>query len=352
MPFSSSRLLAFSTTLYRLLLYVYPREFRQFYQQEMLLTFRDCCLEQQERAGTWGIMRLWGFVLLDLAIAAGREHYQTVITIFQMLVNINTAKEYAMSSQLLHLNVGAQTDRGLTRAANEDNVVAVVPSDPQTRSSKGALFIAADGLGGYTRGDVASEMATRIINETYYQQAGETEYVLRTAVERANRAIYESNQQQGMADKKTEMGTTCVAAVLLADKVYIANVGDSLAYLIRGEHMRQIAEDHSWVAEQVRTGQMSLDEARAQGKNNLITRCLGIKENEQVYIGVEQVQDGDILVLCTDGLHMHISEDELRAIVEQHEPAESVTRLIARVNEQGSPDNITAVVVRITLEQA
>jgi len=134
------------------------------------------------------------------------------------------------------------------------------------------------------------------------------------------------------------------------DRVYIANVGDSLAYVIHAGQIRQIAQSHDLIAEQLRNGEITEQEAKERGpSNNKITRCLGIKPTVEVYATSEPVQNNDILVLCTDGLWSLLAEDELRAIVEQYDPQESVERLIARANESGGPDNITAVVVRVSL---
>ena len=242
---------------------------------------------------------------------------------------------------LLTLDTAARTDIGLKRANNEDNVVTVVPTDGQVMAQKGALFVVADGMGGHTKGDVASELAVNTIRDTYYQDTrSDIATALRASVEQANKVIFEHDKH---------MGTTCVAAVLKENTVYIANTGDSFVYLIRAGQMRQLAEDHSWVAEQVRIGAMTREEAEAQGKGNVIVRCLGETRDVEVYVGIEQVQDKDILVLCTDGLHTLVSEDEIRAIAEQYEPQESVQRLIARANENGGTDNITAAVIRVSL---
>jgi len=223
---------------------------------------------------------------------------------------------------LLTLNVGTRTDIGRTRAVNEDNVTSVIPQDPQTMTQKGALFVVADGMGGHTQGDVASERAVNTIQNAYYQDTSDDIAAsLRKAVEQANLVIFERNggHPEPPEDIKSGqwMGTTCVAVVLKNNTVYIANAGDSLAYLVRAGQVRQIAEDHSWPAEQVRSGKMTQAEADAEGKTNVITRCLGVERDVNVYVGMEQVQDKDILILCTDGLHTLVSEDELRTIVEQ-----------------------------------
>lgn len=339
-------------SLYRALLFVYPPTFRRSYGQQMAQTFRDCCREALQQNRKLGFARLWCSLLYDLTTTAYSEHTKSLIAMFRHLTGLE--KEYLMSS-LLSLDVASRTDIGLKRSVNEDNVTSTVPQDPRTMEKKGALFVVADGMGGHTKGDVASEMAVTLIRDAYYQNESDDILTsLRQAVERANVAIYRLNEAQFQGKDKEEMekhgmGTTCVAAVLKENMVYVANAGDSLVYIVRGGRVLQIAQNHSWVAEQVREGKMTQAEAEAQGKGNVITRCLGISLDVEIYAGSEEVQNGDVLVLCTDGLHGLVSEDEIRTIVEQYGSEESASRLIARANENGGPDNITAVVVRVSL---
>lgn len=341
-----------SEMLYRFLLFMYPPSFRRTYGREMVQTFRDCYRDTGQQEGVSGLARLWSLILHDLVVTACSEQGRAGISFCKRLFGLQE-KEYHLMS-LLTLDVAARTDIGRIRAVNEDNVSSIVPEDPQIMSKKGALFVVADGIGGQTQGDVASELAVNTIRDTYYQDKNEDIATsLGEAVERANLLIFERNEVQFKDNAEDMMlkgmGTTGVAAVLKESVVYVANVGDSLVYLIRTGQIRQIAEDHSWTAEQVRTGKMTQAEAEAEGKSNVITRCLGVERDVKVYVGTEQVQDKDILVLCTDGLHMHVSEDEMRTIVEQYPPEESAQRLIARANENGGPDNITAIVVRVSL---
>ncbi len=328
-----------SEMLYHALLWLYPPSFRRMYGREMLQTFRDCYRDSVQHEGVAGLVALWRLVLPDVVVSVCSEQVRAGISLLRRLSGLQE-KEYRLMS-LLTLDTAARTHIGLKRANNEDNVVTVVPTDAQVMAQKGALFVVADGMGGHAKGDVASELAVNTIRDTYYQDTrSDIATVLREAVEQANKVIFDSDKH---------MGTTCVAVVLKESTVYIANTGDSFVYLIRTGQMRQLAEDHSWVAEQVRTGAMTREEAEAQGKGNVIVRCLGETRDVEVYVGTEQVQDKDILVLCTDGLHGLVSEDEIRAIAEQYEPEESVQRLIARANENGGTDNITAAVIRVSL---
>ncbi len=338
--------------LYHALLWLYPAQFRHAYGREMLQIFRDCYREEQGQ-GDWGMVRLWGLVLSDLVTSVCVEHWKASITFFKSVLGLE--KESLMTNALLNLDVALRTDIG-HRPSNEDNMSSYVPEDAQVMAKKGALFVVADGLGGHVQGEVASELAVNTIRDTYYQDTDEDIALsLRKAVEYANALIWQRNSekfQDATEDQKAQAGmaTTCVAAVLQNDRVYVANAGDSLAYVFRGGQVMQIAQNHSWVTEQVQAGLLTKEQARVHEKRNLISRCLGTKAEVDVYVASETVQDGDILLLCTDGLWLLVEEDELRSIVEQYAPQESAKRLVERANENGGPDNITAVVVRVSLK--
>lgn len=330
--------------LYNTLLYLYPRDFRRTYGRHMRQVFRDCY--RAERQGG-NLPRFWASMLYDVVTSAGSEHARLLIARFKRLLGME--RKSLMATAQFHLQTASLSDIGLKRAVNEDNMLSVVPDNPDLMGRKGALFLVADGMGGHSCGEIASDVAITRTREAYYQDSEEDiQAALRHAIEIANAELCSRNEQEGK-DKQKGMATTIVAAVLKGNTIYVANVGDSFAYVVRDDKILQLAEDHSWVAEQVRQGKMTLEVARAQGKNNVITRCLGTESEVNVYTTSEPVEDGDILVLCTDGLHGKISENEIRAITQHYGPEESAKRLIARANEEGGPDNITAVVVHVSL---
>src|SRR5690242_3235722 len=221
----------------------------------------------------------------------------------------------------------------------------VIPKDLQVMAAKGALFIVADGMGGHAAGEVASEIAVDTVSNAYYQDdSDDVATSLLQAIRRANAAIHQRAAENML---RSGMGTTCVAAVLRGNMAYIANVGDSRAYLVRNGQAKQISQDHSWVYEQVRAGLLTEDQARTHAQRNVITRCLGTQAEVEIDVFPEQLEDGDSLVLCTDGLSGLVGDDELRKIVEQFVPQESVYHLVERANENGGPDNITAIVVHV-----
>jgi len=248
-------------------------------------------------------------------------------------------------SKQLRLDVAQLTDVGRKRPHNEDNMAYVIPKDGQVMARKGALFIVADGMGGHAAGEVASEIAVDTVTMTYYQDDSEDITLsLMNAIKRANTIIHQRAAENML---RSGMGTTCVSAVLRGNIAYVANVGDSRAYVIRHGQVRQVSQDHSWVEEQVRAGLLTRDQARSHAQRNVITRCLGTQVDVEVDVFTEELEEGDCLILCTDGLSGSVYEDDLRSIVEQYVPQESVYHLVERANENGGPDNITAIVVRV-----
>ncbi len=249
-----------------------------------------------------------------------------------------------LNKQLL-LDVAQLTDVGRKREHNEDNMAYVIPKDAQVMARKGALFIVADGMGGHAAGEVASEIAVDTISTAYYQEDHDDVAVaLLHAIKRANALIYQRAAENML---RSGMGTTCVAGVLRGNMAYVANVGDSRAYLMRKGHAKQISQDHSWVAEQVRVGLLTEEQARTHAQRNVITRSLGTQQEVEVDVFAEPLEEGDVLLLCTDGLSGLVNDEEMRAIIERFPPQESVYHLIERANENGGPDNITAIVIAV-----
>jgi serine/threonine protein phosphatase PrpC len=339
---SSPHFLSRTLRCYRLLLRLYPTSFRNSYSQEMQQLVRDY-YHQQIQAGDSDLV-LWRFMLLDLLKSVPREHIAAIKHSFRF------GKEHNMVAPL-QITFAQQTDIGLVREFNEDKMLAVLPENSETWQEKGALFIVTDGMGGHEHGDVASELAIDTIRASYYQDS--TTDILASvsnAVKAANSTIYQEQQRQVANQQqmtKNGMGATCVVAVLKDRTLYLANVGDSLAYLIDDQSIRQLAENHSWVDEQIRKGVMTEEEAlKIQGRN-VITRALGSGSDVEPYLVSVPVHTGETLVLCTDGLHGLVSEPEIRALATQNTPEESVQKLISLANERGGTDNITVVVARI-----
>lgn len=235
------------------------------------------------------------------------------------------------------------SDKG-GREENEDDAGIVEPNDPAEIDKKGNLYIVADGVGGRVAGEVASQTAVEIISHEYYvQDAADIEASLRSAFKAANRRIYEMASQE----ERGGMGTTCACAVLRGKDLYVAHVGDSRVYLYHNEKMIQLTEDHSRVAELVKIGALTPEQARTSPYKHVITRCLGTAPDVEVDTRRWEIAPGDILVLCTDGLYNQISEGELATTIVTFPPEEACQRLVQLANRGDGSDNVTVIVVKV-----
>ncbi len=252
----------------------------------------------------------------------------------------------------LQLIAAGDTDPGQRRGLNEDSWRVSDPSETSPIvEERGWLFAVADGMGGHAAGEVASKLAMETLFDEYY---GEAEYPMPPAM-RLEQAILIANDKIYVqaADKASQagMGTTIVAAVVRDDWLTVANVGDSRAYLVRGEEARQITRDHSWVAEQVEAGLLTDQEAQNHMYRSVVTRCLGHRTETQVDTFEHALEPGDVILLCSDGLSNQVSGDEIVQTVTGAPPDKAVIELIDLANRYGGPDNITAVVIQVLGER-
>jgi protein phosphatase len=214
------------------------------------------------------------------------------------------------------------------------------------RARKGILALVADGMGGHATGDVASELAISTISRAYFENDAPPAAALAAAFRAANRAIYAAAQKQL---RLSGMGTTCTALVIHAGLAFSAQVGDSRLYLVRGDEIYLMSEDHSAVMEMVRRGLLTAEDARRHADKNILLRALGVRP--QVDVAMWQapfpVRAGDCFVLCSDGLYDLVMDDEIKRVVTEHAPQPACARLIALAKERGGHDNITAGVLRL-----
>ena len=217
----------------------------------------------------------------------------------------------------LRLAVAGLTDVGRRREHNQDNTTHVVPTDETTLEEKGALFVVCDGMGGHATGEVAAEMGVKTIPEAYYaSKEPNIISALASAIKKANQAIF------GYALEHTEstgMGTTCVTLLVHGGRGYFVNIGDSRGYIVRDGKMRQVTQDHSWVGEQVRLGLLTEEQARTHAHRNVITRSLGTQPTVNADLFVETLQDGDRVLLCSDGLHGYVEESAVERVMLQED---------------------------------
>ena len=251
-----------------------------------------------------------------------------------------------------HLWVGARTDTGRVRANNED-AIGTWQDLPQTIpfTESGYLFAVADGVGGNEQGEVASALAIETLFHTYY--GGDTSEIptaLKRAIRLANEAVYERGLSQS---EERAMGTTVVAGVVRGATVTIGNVGDSRAYLFRGRtQSTQISKDHSLVAEAVRAGQMTADQAKNSRQRNVVTRALGQRQKVDVDIFEVDLMADDVVLLCSDGLSGIVEDAEMKQVVQALPPEQAADELIDLANNRNASDNVSVVIVKATREQS
>ena len=248
------------------------------------------------------------------------------------------------------LHARGVTDVGRRREQNEDSFLV----DPEA-----ALFIVADGMGGHAGGATASSLAVRTIQERVRSaravaptsfsspssaEAGHFPVVLRLAVEAACRAIYTAAREE---PSLAGMGTTVTAALVVGRSAFVAHVGDSRCYLVRGDRIFQLSEDHSLVNEQLKAGAITEEEAKQSRFRNIITRSVGFEEEVVVDVVGLDLEPGDTLVLCCDGLSNMVGDAEILDLASRLPVSESPDRLVALANERGGDDNITVIVVKV-----
>ncbi len=246
----------------------------------------------------------------------------------------------------LRLAAAGLTDVGRRREHNQDNLTHFVPPDENDLATKGALFVVCDGMGGHAAGEVASELGANAIRDVYY--ASHQDDVIdniASAIKSANEAIYQYAQEH---PESKGMGTTCVAVLIHGGRAYFVNIGDSRAYLVRDGDLRQVTFDHSWVAEQVKAGLLTEEQARTHAHRNVITRSLGTGPSVTADLFVETLKQGDRILLCSDGLHGYVDDHDIkREMITHPDPEDGVKALVDIANSNGGPDNITALLIHL-----
>lgn len=232
------------------------------------------------------------------------------------------------------------TNIGRRRKLNQDFVY----TSEKPVGSLPNLFIVADGMGGHNAGDYASKATVETIVEKI-ENASETDRtrILEEAIQAANTLIRQKARES--ADLEG-MGTTVVAATCEGNSLCVANVGDSRLYVANKKEIRQITKDHSWVAEMVRRGGLGKEEARNHPDKNIITRAVGADDGIKVDFFTVQLKEGDLILMCTDGLTNMLEDEEIRMILDgARDMVEKAEELVAAANERGGRDNISVILI-------
>jgi len=238
------------------------------------------------------------------------------------------------------------TDVGRVRNGNEDKVLYVAPEAGSREGKVGFLALVADGMGGHAAGEVASEMAAELIRDLVYSSREAPPQVLSNAFHTANRAIFERSQDN---PELQGMGTTCTAILIRDELLYLAQIGDSRAYLWRDNLFHQLSDDQTLHAKLIREGLMTKEEALTAPGGNFILQALGARENIDPTISEGmKLQGGDKLLLCSDGLYSFVKDEEIAGLVSVEAPAEACQHLIDAANEAGGTDNISVGIFHIS----
>ena len=239
------------------------------------------------------------------------------------------------------------THLGRVRRSNQDALAALLP--PNAPAGSGGLLIVCDGMGGHQAGGYASNAAVNTVvsflrgmppDAFTPDRAADT---LRYATEAANAQVH---AESGTADR-TGMGTTLTAAIVSGPVLAFAHVGDSRAYLLRNGELALLTTDHTWVADRVRRGLISQEQAATHSRRNVLTRALGVQDSVEIDSATVDISKGDVILLSSDGLHGLLPDAEISSILGTLAPQQAAAEMVERANAAGGTDNITAVVAHV-----
>ena len=249
---------------------------------------------------------------------------------------------------MLDVQFGQASDFGKVRTNNEDAMGSFIPATRSQARSHGFLFAVADGVGGLDLGEVASATAISVLTEQFAKAQADSMLIslLPKLIQQANTAVHDRRLETEYAGKT--IATTLVACALRYDQAVVSHVGDSRCYLVRDGQARQVTQDHTLVNEQRKMGLISADEISSSDSRHVLIRSIGPEMFVSPDTTVLTIQPGDVLVLCTDGLHDETGEAEIASIASQKRDAALLAReLVAHAVEIDGGDNTTAQVIRV-----
>ena len=246
----------------------------------------------------------------------------------------------------LRVDAAMRTHVGLIRSVNEDFVCFVTPPPGDAAALRGSLALVADGMGGHAHGEVASALAGEVIRRAYYELAGAVPDLLAAAFLAAHRAILEWSERN---PECAGMGTTCTVLALQDDKAWLAHIGDSRAYLWREPTLTQLSDDQTLVAQMLRDGVLTAEEAEHSPVKNVILQALGapIDIVPMIWSQALTLVDGDVLILCTDGLSGMVADAVIADIAARLAPHDACDALIEAALAAGGHDNVSVGVFRV-----
>jgi serine/threonine protein phosphatase PrpC len=240
------------------------------------------------------------------------------------------------------------SDVGCVRTVNEDYFTYVEPQEDEEFTRRGRLLMIADGMGGHKGGQVASGIAVDVVREGFLRaEPTDPRSVLINLFQQAHYAILEASRTE---NELQGMGTTCVAAILKDGQLTYGHIGDSRLYLLRDGHAQQLTDDHTLVNSLLQRGMLTPEQARVHEQRNVLTAAMGSASSDIAGDFAEKplpLQAGDTLLMCSDGLHGLVTNEEIEWLASDQSLTETCHRLIALAKQRGGPDNITVQLLHV-----
>ena len=257
-----------------------------------------------------------------------------------------TAENSAVPMPRLGVQAVLRTDVGLVRSENQDFGTYTTPREESSSHPGGRLLVVADGMGGHRGGATASRLAGETVKAQYLgSETQDVASALRDALTRANARVF--TEAQANPDLRG-MGTTTSVLALRGNAAWFGHVGDSRIYRVRNDEIGQLTEDHSLVASMVREGLLTPSEAENHPRRNVLQRSIGVTEDVEIDVrGPFELQEGDVFILCSDGLHGLVKEPELKQVAHSMPIHQAADEFVKLAIERGAPDNVTVIVARV-----
>ncbi len=259
-----------------------------------------------------------------------------------------TAEAIAPNAELRvrpRVTVGCKSDLGRVRENNEDKLEYYLCETDAQLATKGLIFVVCDGMGGHEAGQIASELATKTFIDVYLNHPSERpDEAARSAVMAANRFVLDVARA---VPSRRGMGTTLSALMIVQDRAFIAQVGDSRVYRLREGELTPMTVDHTWVEEAVRSGMMDRETAEQHPYRHVLTRAVGTEQDVAPDIFQDEVKVGDVYMLCSDGLTNHVTDEQLPGLLAEGGPSQIAWNLVSHALVGGGSDNATVLVVRV-----
>lgn len=243
------------------------------------------------------------------------------------------------------VTVACKTDLGRVRENNEDKFEYFMPEDERTLATRGQIFLVCDGMGGHAAGQIASELTAKTFIDVYlHHPSNDPRIAMEAGINAANRFVLDVGRA---IPARRGMGTTLSGLILLQGGGFVIQVGDSRVYRMRDGILTQLTEDHTWVNEAIRAGMITAVEAETHPHRHVLTRAVGTEGDIRPDISTVDIREGDLYLLCSDGLMNHVADELIAQLLGDSAPSQAAWNLVGAALQGGGSDNTTVLIVRI-----